>query len=135
MAAENGPEITVEDVYRASLAQGHLSFQRCACAHAWLPPRPECPRCLRADFRWERATGAAKLISWVVYHRAYDDAFKDRLPYTVAIVELAEGPRLISNIVGAGDPETLSIEQGLGLRIEQEGAVPVPRFVPREIVA
>jgi uncharacterized OB-fold protein len=122
----------VEAAYRASLARGHLSFQRCACTEAWLPPREQCPRCLRADFRWEEASGGARLISWVVYHRAYDDAFADRLPYCVAVVELDEGPRLVTNVVGAADPEALQIEQPLQLRIELERGIPVPRFAQQD---
>ncbi|MBV9783793.1 MAG: OB-fold domain-containing protein [Acidisphaera sp.] len=117
--------------YWQSLEEGHLSFQRCGeCGKAWLPPRRECPHCLSPEWRWERAGGQARLVSWVVYHIAYHAAFKDRLPYTVAVVELAEGPRLISNIVGAGDPEVLRIDQDLRLAIEHEHGVAVPRFRP-----
>jgi hypothetical protein len=86
---------------------------------------------LRDDWRWEDAGGDARLISWVVYHTAFHPAFKDRLPYTVAVVELTEGPRLISNIVGA-DPESLRIDQPLRLAIEREGNVAVPRYRPAE---
>jgi uncharacterized OB-fold protein len=117
--------------YWAALDAGRHTFQRCrVCNNAWLPPRHECPRCLAADWAWEDASGAARLISWVVYHTAFHPAFKARLPYTVAVVELAEGPRLISNIVGTDDPEQLAIDQPLRLTIEREGGVAVPRFRP-----
>ena len=117
--------------YWDSLAQGALSFQRCsACGHAWLPPRSECPQCLAANWRWETAAGGAKLVSWVVYHMAYHAAFVNRLPYTVAVVELDESPRLISNVVGVGDAETLKIDQRLKLVIEDESGTAVPRFAP-----
>ncbi len=68
-------------------------------------------------------------MSWVVYHQGYHPAFAQRLPYTVAIVQLAEGPRMISNIVGA-DPKSLRIDQPLRLRIEPDGPLAVPRFTP-----
>lgn len=117
--------------YWESLANGVLSFQRCnACHHAWLPARSECPHCLADDWRWTSAVGGAKLISWVVYHMAYHPAFANRLPYTVAVVELDEGPRLISNVVGMNDPEKLKIEQRLSLVIEHESGTAIPRFVP-----
>ena len=117
--------------YWDSLAQGALSFQRCsACGHAWLPPRSECPQCLAANWRWETAAGGAKLVSWVVYHMAYHAAFVNRLPYTVAVVELDESPRLISNVVGVADAETLKIDQRLKLVIEDESGTAVPRFAP-----
>lgn len=117
--------------YWDSLAQGVLSFQRCStCGHAWLPARSECPQCLAADADWQEAQGGARLVSWVVYHIAYHPAFANRLPYAVAVVELDEGPRLISNIVGVADPEALTIDQRLRLVIEDEGGTAVARFTP-----
>jgi len=117
--------------YWAALVDGRHIFQRCiVCNNAWLPPRRECPRCLNDAWSWETAAGAARLISWVVYHTAFHPAFKERLPYTVAIVELNEGPRLISNIVGADDPELLRSDQPLSLVIETEHGVAVPRYRP-----
>ena len=122
--AVNGP-------YWDALSNGVLKYQRCgACRHAWLPPRRECPGCLGAAWQWQDAKGGAKLVSWVVYHTAFHAAFKDRLPYNVAVVELDEGPRLISNVVGIEDHEALKIEQRLRLTIEKEGATSVARFAP-----
>ena len=117
--------------YWDSLAAGALSFQRCShCGHAWLPVRAECPHCLGAEWGWEQAAGGAKLISWVVYHTAFHPAFAGRLPYTVAVVELDEGPRLISNVVGLDAGRPLAIEQRLRLVIEDESGTAVPRFLP-----
>ena len=117
--------------YWDALAQGSLTFQRCTpCGQAWLPPRSECPACLTDNCRWEMAGGDARLVSWVTYHIAYHPAFKDRLPYTVAVVELGEGPRLISNVVGIDDAPALTIDQRLRLVIEREGGTAVPRFTP-----
>ncbi|HSV81720.1 MAG TPA: OB-fold domain-containing protein [Ramlibacter sp.] len=113
-----------------ALQQGQLSFQRCtACGHAWLPARSECPQCLAATWQREAAKGDATLVSWVVYRHAYQPAFAQRLPYTVAVVQLAEGPRMITNIVGA-EPAQLRIDQPLRLQIEPDGELAVPRFKP-----
>ncbi len=112
-----------------ALEDGRLTFQRCAaCGHAWLPPRTECPRCLAAQPRWETASGHARLVSWVVYHHGYHDWFAQRLPYNVAVVELAEGPRLISNVKAAQD--RLRIDMKLKLAIEREAGVALARFAP-----
>jgi uncharacterized OB-fold protein len=114
---------------RAALAHGRLTFQRCErCAHPWLPPREHCPNCLSPAFAWEQACGDAKVVSWVVYHRAYHPAFADRVPYNVVIAELAEGPRLISNVVGIDGADGLAIDAELALVPEIEGDVPVARF-------
>lgn len=115
--------------YWRALDGGGLVFQRCAeCENAWLPARTECPRCLASDWRWEKASGGARLVSWVVYHRSYHPAFADRLPYNVAIVELDEGPRLISNIAGVQGGEGLQADMRLQLRAERDGDVTLARF-------
>jgi hypothetical protein len=122
--AQNAP-------YWDALAEGRHTFQRCdVCAHAWLPPRHECPRCLASAWSWETASGRAQLVSWVVFHTAFHPAFKGRTPYTVAIVALAEGPRLISNIIGVDDPEALQLDQPLELVIEHEAGIALPRYRP-----
>lgn len=126
------PEFTAQSQpFWDSLKQGHLSFQHCtSCGHNWLPPRSECPSCLEDKWTWQAASGKAKLISWVVYHMAYHPAFAQRLPYAVAVVELAEGARLISNVIGVEDFESLKIDQALALVIELEQGLAIPRFKP-----
>ena len=130
-AALRPPEDPLSDPFWKSLADGRLTFQKCKhCGNSWLPARGECPKCLQSGWAWENASGDAKLISWVVYHRAFHPAFADRLPYTAAVVELAEGPRMTSNIVGVADPEKLKVDQRLKLTIEQDFGMAVPRFTP-----
>jgi uncharacterized OB-fold protein len=124
------PEVTpLNEAYWAGLAAGELRFQHCPhCGHRWLPARRECPACLREGAGWEKAAGTGQVISWVVYHTAYHDAFRDRLPYNVAIVELDEGPRLITNILAPHD----SIAAGMRVRLEVQSdfGVDLPRFAP-----
>lgn len=115
--------------YWRALDEGLLAFQRCsACAHSWLPPRSECPRCLSREWQWTTASGAARLVSWVVYHHGYHEYYATRLPYNVAVVELAEGPRLISNVIDAEQP--LAIDMPLRLVIQREAGVALARFKP-----
>lgn len=126
------PELTdLSRPFWDALKAGALTFQRCSdCKHAWLPARNECPQCLGERWTREPASGGATLISWVVYRVAYDPAFEVRLPYTVAVVQLDEGPRMISNIVAAADAAALRIDQKLCLAIEDENGTAVPRFAP-----
>ena len=121
------PEITeLNRPYWDALGEGHLVFQRCGCGHAWLPARQECPACLQPSAVWTRASGRATLLSWVVYHVAYNEAFKDRLPYNVALVELTEGPRLISSVLAPLNE--LRGDAPLVLKIETEDGIALPRF-------
>jgi len=112
--------------YWDALRQGHLVVQRCANGHAWLPARKHCPACLSADVRWERASGRGRIVSWVVYHQAYHPAFEGRLPYNVALVQLDEGPRLLTNITDPND--ALSADAAVELNVQWEGAVALARF-------
>jgi len=115
--------------YWDALKQGHLTFQRCRrCSHAWLPARAECPECLADDWEWTKASGRGRIVSWVVYHHAYHEAFKARLPYNVTLVELDEGPRLITNIVNPDQGNGLAVERPVELRIEAEQDFSLARF-------
>ncbi|HEY2255964.1 MAG TPA: Zn-ribbon domain-containing OB-fold protein [Variovorax sp.] len=80
---------------------GHLSLQQCAsCAHLRYPISPFCPRCLSGEFAWSKVSGRGTVFSYVVFHRAYHPGFQADVPYNVALVQLEEGPRLYTNIVG-----------------------------------
>jgi uncharacterized OB-fold protein len=115
--------------HRDALAEGRLTFQRCGpCGNAWLPPRDHCPRCLAPAWSWEQASGRARVVSWVVYHRAYHPAFADRVPYNVVLAELDEGPRVITNVLDVEGAEGLAVDAPLALAIDREGDVPVARF-------
>ncbi len=115
--------------YWDALKSGRLVFPRCkSCDHAWLPTRSECPRCLGDRWEWETASGRGKVVSWVVYHHAYHEAFKVRLPYMVAVVELAEGPRLITNIVNLPHGNSIALDSPVVLKIEEEEGFALARF-------
>lgn len=121
------PEITdLTRPYWDALEQGHLVFQRCDCGNAWLPAHRLCPSCLKPTVRWERSAGHGRLVSWVVYHTAYHEAFASRLPYNVALVELDEGPRLITNIVDSS--HALRGDARVALQVEHEGDLALARF-------
>lgn len=126
------PEIAITATsapYWSALEEGRLVYQHCsACGRSWLPARANCPGCLGDDTNWLPASGAATLVSFVVYHKAYAPHLADRLPYNVAIVELAEGPRLLTNIVDRPDGRGLSIGAPLRLAIERDFGRALPRF-------
>ena len=116
------------DTYRAGLDDRRLTFQRCrSCSHAWLPPREDCPNCWSSDWEWEAASGKATVVSWVIYHTAFDKRFADKLPYNVALVDLDEGPRMITNLTNLPADEDV-IGRRATLVFEQEHGRQLPRF-------
>lgn len=86
--------------------KGELRLQRCLdCGQVWFPIGPVCPECWSERFEWALMSGRGKLSNWVIYRQAFHDAYRDELPYNVAEVDLEEGPRLMTNIVGVRNEE------------------------------
>jgi uncharacterized OB-fold protein len=106
------PSLTPLDrPFWSNAREGRLSVQRCdACGDMHVPASPVCPNCLGTEQSWQPVSGRGTLESWVDFHRAYWDGFKDELPYRACLVRLEEGPLLISNLVGGGTP-------GIGARV------------------
>lgn len=108
-----------------------LQVQRCrACGALRFPPALLCPECLSADCEWQRMSGRGKVFSFVVYRRLYNPAFEADLPYTVAVVELEEGARILSNVVGV-PPEQVTC--GMPVEVVFEDVTPevtLPKFRP-----
>ena len=114
--------------------QGELKLQWCApCAAAYFPPSPYCPRCLSDEVEWRAASGRGRLHTYVIAHRPAP-GFEDDAPYAIAIVELDEGPRMMSNIIGIPNtPDHLVLDMALRVTFEARGDdVELPVFAPAE---
>lgn len=93
------------------LAARELRLPKCGhCDHWFFPPSNVCPECSSRDVRWVQASGRARLYSYVLTHRPWIHWAADG-PMSMALVDLVEGPRLVSTIVGcAQTPEALRID-------------------------
>ena len=90
-----------------------LLMPRCTmCDHVFFYPRSECPRCLSANLEWVKVSGRARLHSFTIVQQPANTAFRDDVPYVYAVVQLDEGPRLVSNIVQC-DIDTLRVDMPL----------------------
>ena len=112
-------------------AAGELRLQRCAdCRQPYFYPRPVCPACGSRNVEWFTASGRATLYSYVINHRPAP-GFEDEAPYAIAVVELEEGPRMMSNIIEvAQTPETLQLDMALEVvfhRMNDEISLPLFR--------
>jgi len=110
--------------------QHELRLQRCDhCAHVYFPPRPFCPQCASRDVTVFAASGRAILDSYVISHRPHP-AFQP--PYAIALVRLAEGPRMMTNIVECEQtPEALLLDMPLEVTfVEQSPEITLPLFRP-----
>jgi uncharacterized OB-fold protein len=120
--------------YWEGAARGELCLQRCrTCDRFYFPPRPFCPRCWSTSVTWEAVSGRGSLYSYLITHLAAP-GFEDAVPYAIAVVELEDGPRLMSNIVGiANTPEALVLDMPLEVTFEQRNAMTIPQFRPRGV--
>jgi len=109
---------------------GELRLQRCTvCAKSYFPPRPFCPSCASRSVEVYKASGKAILYSFVINHRPRPDMGKE--PHSIAVVELAEGPRMMTNIVGCPQtPEALQLDMPLEVVFQTFGEISLPLFQP-----
>jgi uncharacterized protein len=104
------PRITPDNKpFFEALRRHELSLPWCGdCGKPHLPPGPVCPFCFSDLIEWRKASGRGKITTWVVVHKEWFPAFKAETPYNAVQVELTEGPRLTTNVVGAR-PDQLSV--------------------------
>ena len=77
-----------------------LVMPRCKkCDHFFFYPREECPRCLSRDHEWSRVTGKGRLHSYTIIRQPANAVFREDGPHVYALVQLDEGPRMVTNIV------------------------------------
>jgi uncharacterized protein len=112
-------------------AKHELRLQRCLdCGKPWFPFGPVCVHCFSERFEWARMSGRGKVHSWVVFHKVYDASFKNDVPYNVTLVEIEEGPRLISAVVGIPNDQ---IKTGMQLQVvfdDVADGISLPKFKP-----
>jgi len=109
--------------------RGELLIQRCAsCGGLRHPPRPMCPRCRSLEWGMRRASGRGTVYSYVIPHHPLVPAFPE--PYVVALVDLEEGTRLVTNLIGV-PPSEVRIGMAVQLSITKvDDDLALPLFRP-----
>ena len=117
--------------YWEAAKEHRLALPRCDdCAQFWFPPSRTCPHCLSMNFAFKSVSGRGKVFSFVTFHRVYRPAFAEDVPYVVALVELDEGPRLLTNILGVS-PDEVRCEMAVEVVFDNYDAdVSIPKFRP-----
>lgn len=108
-----------------------LLLKRCdECGDAHHYPRSRCPFCFSGNLEWEEASGDGTVYTYTVTHQngePYDKA----TPYVLAYVELDEGPRIMTNVVGV-EPDDVCVGQEVTVVFDEtEGGYALPRFTPK----
>jgi uncharacterized protein len=108
-----------------------FQMQKCdQCNKYYFPTGPICPHCFSTNFKWEKLSGKAEVYSFVIVRRSPGPDWDADVPYVMADIQLAEGPRMISNVIGC-KPEDVKI----GMKVEVTfddvtETVSLPKFKP-----
>lgn len=104
---------------------GRLRIQRCrACGKFVFYPRSVCPHCMAAELDWVNASGRGRVHSYTVVHRA-PPGFEGDAPYAVVLVELEEGPHLLTRLT---DVDVREVRIGMAVELAVAGDPPLPYF-------
>jgi uncharacterized OB-fold protein len=106
-----------------------LLIRKCnQCSAFHFMPRHLCPECWSDDLEWVQSSGTGSVYSFSIIRRAPLESFSGNVPYVIALIELDEGPRMVTNILGSN---ALTVKIGDRVEVEFEsrgdGAM-VPQF-------
>jgi len=115
-----------------AMVQHRLVVQECsACGTRRYPATTYCPACRSDASRWIESGGTGKVFSWVVVHHPVPkEAYAGDVPYVVALIDLDEGVRMVSNIVEIA-PSAIQANMRVRVRFDDvEPGITLPRFTP-----
>lgn len=114
------PELAPATVFDRYAAAGELAYQQCTeCAGSIFPPRVLCPHCGSGVLRWQASQGRGRVYSLSTI------APRGQEPYTVALIDLAEGYRMMSTVTGPGE---VAIGDLVQVSFDTSGEQPLPVF-------
>jgi hypothetical protein len=109
-------------------SERRLVVPRCGSCGRWIwQPRPLCPGCHTPDPDWAEVSGSGVVTSWTVIHPPVLPAWAEDVPFTVVLVELEQGVRMVGRLVDA-DPSALSIGAPVVLRWREEAGAVLPAW-------
>jgi uncharacterized OB-fold protein len=113
-------------------AEGKLLLQRCVLCEAYRhPPSPICPHCLSDAHAWVPANGRGTVYTFVVVRETRARGWDKMVPYVLAVVELEEGPRILTNLTRVA-PEDVAIGMPVEVTFAAlDGVTRLPLFQPR----
>lgn len=108
--------------------EGKLLIQKCLdCKTHIFYPRAVCPHCMSDDIKWVESSGKGKVYSYTIARRAAHPSFKEDVPYVVALIELDEGVRILSNIINC-NVEDVKCEMPVKVVFQNQEGMNLPKF-------
>lgn len=121
--------------YWEGLRVHKLMLPNCVMCGPFFYPRILCPRCHASDVGWIEASGRGRVYAFEIVYQAFNPAFKIEPPYVLAMIELEEGPRIMSNLIDVSpDPQHVHCDMAVEVvfeRLTEEVTIPLFRPVER----
>jgi uncharacterized protein len=132
MIAYEGPLPTPDkdsQAYWDAARRHELVLQQCSeCDRFRFYPRSICPFCFSDQFVWKHSDGRGSIYSFTVIHRPPAPSFRSRVPYVLALIDLEEGVRMMSNVVDC-DPHAVEIGMAVEVMFEDiTEEIALPKF-------
>jgi len=122
-----GEEDTLE--FWAATREERLAYQQCThCDTVVFYPRAHCTGCTSGRLEWKTAKGTGTIYTYSVVRLSYLPFFRLQVPYVVAVIDLDEGPRLVSNVLEVGNPDLSLIGKRVRVEWETHESVSIPLF-------
>lgn len=102
------------------------------CAASYWYPRDFCPKCGSRDVEWRRASGRGRLYTYAIHYRAFHPGWANEVPYVTALIDLDEGVRIFSNLIGI-EPDPKAIRCEMPVEVVFEDVTPevtLPKWRP-----
>ena len=118
-------------VYWEGCRKHDLLIQRCTQCHEFqFYPRVVCTACMSEHLEWVKASGRGQVLTFTIVRRAVSEAYAADVPYVVALIQLDEGPKMMSNVVQC-NPETLDVGSRVEVVFEDwSEEISIPKFRP-----
>ncbi len=125
----NLSELDTAEFWRGTQAN-EFRYQQCAnCDTIVWHPRAHCTGCVNGDLEWRVSAGAGVVYTFSVVRQSYHPFFRSQVPYIVALVDLDEGPRFLTNITGT-TPEEMDVGMRVQIVWEEHEEVHIPLAKP-----
>ena len=113
-------------------ASGVVRYQSCGrCKTVQLIPRTLCAACQSEALTWHDSAGLGRVLSYTTVYRAPTAAFRDEVPYVIALIDMAEGFRLMANVAGAASASVaIGAQVRIGFRAIEGMALPQAEVCP-----
>lgn len=119
-----------EPFFHAARRHQLVALRCLSCGAYRLAERATCPKCWSDGYEWVGVSGRGRVYSYVLMHQQLHPGFAEEIPYNVALIDLDEGPRLVSNIVDCPNEE---VRVGMAVEVVFDDVTPdvtMVRFRP-----